>query len=202
MCLLWQNQSFPQKISTPKNRFKVLAVGRFVYMKGFDITIRAFAEFYKKLPSYSQKNCQLQLVGKGEELKKIQQLILDEGIANCTKIIPWVEKNEMDKIYQTSSVFCFGSHEGAGMVVPEALSYGIPVICFDNYGPGELCNNSCAIKIPYSTYKTSIQKFSKALERMYYNKKTHALYSKNAYDYAKENFTWNVKANLFRTAYN
>ena len=26
------------------------------------------------------------------------------------------------------------------MVIPEALSYGLPILCYDNYGPGELAN--------------------------------------------------------------
>ena len=45
-------------------------------------------------------------------------------------------------IFQNGVAFLFPSHEGAGMVVTEALSFGLPVICLDNAGPGELIDSS------------------------------------------------------------
>ena len=39
-------------------------------------------------------------------------------------------------------LFFFPSFEGAGMVVTEALASGLPVVCFDNIGPGEIVGDS------------------------------------------------------------
>jgi glycosyltransferase involved in cell wall biosynthesis len=39
-------------------------------------------------------------------------------------------------------------HDTGGMVVLEALSLGVPVICLDLGGPGVIVNSSCGIVIP------------------------------------------------------
>jgi len=191
------------KMSKPieKENFTVLSVGRFVYMKGFDVTIRAFANFYHSLPDFNKKTVKLKLVGKGEELNLMKTIIEKEKITEAVEIVKWVKKEEMESIYKQASVFCFGSHEGAGMVVPEALSYGLPIVCFDNYGPGELCNDSCSIRIPYGNYCQSINGFSKALSKLYYDKASYQRYALNASTFASDNFNWSRKAKIILGAY-
>lgn len=191
----------PFKAEQNQDVFTVLAVGRFVYMKGFDITIRAFASFYHNLDSDQQSKVKLKLVGKGEELVRMERLIQQENINDAVEIIHWVEKQEMAKIYANSSLFCFGSHEGAGMVIPEALSYGLPIVCFDNYGPGELCDKTCALKIPYGDYNISVDQFSKALQTLYTDKNKYNQFSQAAVKYANANFHWATKAELINKAY-
>ena len=197
------NNTSPKLNATSKNdTFTILSVGRFVYMKGFDVVIRAFGHFYHGLSQSEQKNVKLQLVGKGEELEKMKTLIRDNDIQNAVEIIAWVPKSEMTAIYENASVFCFGSHEGAGMVIPEALSYRLPVICFNNYGPGELCNDECAIRIPYGKYEESILEFSAAIHQLYLHPKEYQSYADNAFEFAKEKFNWSTKANVINSAYN
>ena len=52
------------------------------------------------------------------------------------------------------------------MVVPEAMSYGLPVLCFDNVGPGELVKEA-GIKIKYTHYKNSIDEFACGLQQLF-----------------------------------
>lgn len=73
----------------------------------------------------------------------------------------------MNRLYSEASLFFFPSHEGAGMVVPEALSCGLPVLCFDNAGPGEFITDSCGIKVPYTNYEDSISEFGKAINKVF-----------------------------------
>lgn len=196
------SESFTKKaLKQESETFTVLSVGRFVYMKGFDVVIRAFAKFYAALPKSEQAKVRLRLVGKGEELERMESLVEEEGIGASVEIIHWVDKSEMDEIYKTASVFCFGSHEGAGMVVPEALSYGLPVVCFDNYGPGELCTDKCAIKVPYGTYEQSVLDFATALRTLFHDKKSYKKKANEAMAYAGENFKWSRKVEVIKAAY-
>jgi len=132
------------KIAKPKmesNKFQVLSIGRLVSLKGFDITIHAFAKFYQQLPIKEQKNAQLVLIGKGPARAYLNEIIQKYELPlNAILLKNWMDRIELSTYYTNSQVFLFPSHEGAGMVVPEALSYGIPVVCFDNYGPGEFIN--------------------------------------------------------------
>ena len=192
------NEKVPVMEEVKKEEFTLLSIGRFVYMKGFDVTIRGFAKFYHQLKPAQRDHVKLKLVGKGEELATMQQLIREEGIESVTEIIKWVDKSEMDAIYRSASVFLFGSHEGAGMVVPEALSYGLPVVC---YGPGELCDDSCAIRIPYGKYNQSIVDFSRAIKVLYEDKEMYNSHAENAIKYAAKNFQWSSKADVISKAY-
>lgn len=186
---------------TDQKIFTVLSVGRFVYMKGFDVTIKAFARFYHELAVAEREQVKLVLVGKGEELPRMTALIEIEKLGGIAEVIHWVPKEEMTAVYDRSSVFCFGSHEGAGMVVPEALSFGLPIVCFDNYGPGELCDLSCAIKIKYGSYERAVHDFAAALHTLHQNKALYKNYSDAAQTYAIHNFQWHQKAEIISEAY-
>tara|TARA_B110000285_G_C15140895_1_gene630695 strand:- start:2146 stop:4512 length:2367 start_codon:yes stop_codon:yes gene_type:complete len=181
-----------------QNKFNVLSVGRFHAMKGFDITVLAFAKFYKSLPNSVRSEVKLKLVGGGDRLEDLKNLISEHNITSAVDIIPWVQKSEMDLIYRDASVFLFPSHEGAGMVVPEALSYGLPIICFDNVGPGELLGNA-GIKCPYSSYDESVRFFSQQLNRIYNDPKWAIGIGLCALKRFNEALTWTKKGNAIRS---
>lgn len=183
-----------------KKEFIVLSVGRFHYMKGFDVAIRSFAQFHKTLSSSDQANTKLQLVGKGPEENNIKAIIAELGIEGHVEIINWVDKSEMDAIYRKASVYLFPSHEGAGMVIPEAQSYGIPTITFDNVGPGELAGTN-ALKVSYDNYEFSVQGFSNQLKRLFVNPDFYLKQSNLALQNFKENFTWKAKATVIDKFY-
>ena len=72
----------------------------------------------------------LQIIGKGEEEKKLLDFIQLNGLNNSVEIIP--PSLAVEKIYQKASLFAFTSKfEGFGMVLLEAMSFGIPCISFD-----------------------------------------------------------------------
>jgi glycosyltransferase involved in cell wall biosynthesis len=180
--------------------FKILSVGRFHYMKGFDISIKAFAHFHRTLSKEQQQNTFLTLVGKGIEKTRLITIAQDENILSHIEWIDWVEKEQMKNIYQNSSVFLFPSHEGAGMVVPEALSYGLPIVCFENVGPGELAGNA-SLKVQYGDYQTSILDFSEHLQNLYSNKFQRNVLSEISKEKFRNTFTWAAKGSAIEQAY-
>ncbi|MFT4600284.1 MAG: glycosyltransferase involved in cell wall biosynthesis, partial [Arenicella sp.] len=159
------NQIVINKIQ--KESFNIISVGRFTYMKGFDLIIEAFHQFIMLLSDSEKSLVKMTLVGKGEEKNTIINLIKKLGLEDNIQIVEWVEKSEMKHLYTDASIFAFGSHEGAGMVVPEALSHGLPIVCFDNEGPGELCDNSNAIKIKVQGYEKSANAFANAYFKLF-----------------------------------
>lgn len=185
------------------DKFQIISIGRFVPLKGFDLTIRSYAKCYHRQEKDVQKKMQLTLVGKGPEKNKLKNIAKECNLPNTSiRFIEWIDRKELSNFFAASKVFFFPSHEGAGMVVPEALSYQLPVICFDNYGPGENVDESCAIKIPYSTYTKSVNDFSDALEHLLHNEETRKNMSFNAYQYFLKRFTWQQKAMQIQKIYN
>lgn len=181
--------------------FTVLSAGRFVPLKGFDITIRAFARFFHQLSAKDQATTKLVLVGDGPYKKYLQNLAREMEVQEHVTFIAWLHRSDYKKLYKKADVFLFPSHEGAGMVVAEALSYGLPVVCFKNEGPGEFISESCGIRVPYNRYNTSVTKFADALRFL---KEDIALYntlSTGARKMFNDKFNWNLKGDQLKDVY-
>lgn len=181
--------------------FTVLSSGRFVPLKGFDITIRSFARFYHQLPMSAKPFVRLVLVGDGPYKKYLGQLAEEMEIADRVTFISWLHRSDYKKLYSESDVFLFPSHEGAGMVVAEALSYGLPVICFRNEGPGEFVNKDCGITVPYTRYNASVSRFSEALRLLHDNSRLYYTLSEGARRTFREKFDWNLKGERLKNLY-
>lgn len=182
-------------------RFTVLNIGRFEPIKGTDIALRAFADFYYTLKSEERNKVVFKIIGKGKYKAQLQQLANNLQIDKAIEFIEWMPREDLNKLYKISNVFFFSSHEGAGMVIPEALSYGIPVICFNNCGPGELTDEGCAIKINYTNYKDNITDFSKALKSIYDDPELQQQMATNARNYYLDHLNWTVKATQLNSIY-
>ena len=186
---------------TMKSKFKVLSVGRLVPLKGFDITIRSFHHFLNNLTLQERKNVELVLVGKGTMYPELVKYVKKYDLSNNVKIIDWMKRDHLKKHYDTSSLFFFPSHEGAGMVIPEALSFGVPTLCFDNNGPGLFINDSCGLKIPYSTYEQSIVEFSEMLTILFHDIEFSQVLGDGARKEFENSFLWDAKAERFEAIY-
>lgn len=190
-------KSIPQ---SQERKFQVLSVGRFTPMKGFDITVKAFSKFYHQLPIADRANVKLKLVGKGEDEQMLKDLITNNGLTEVVEMLNWVELKEMPQIYADSNVYMFPSHEGAGMVVPEAMSFGLPVVCFDNVGPGELVGDA-GIKIPYTDYDTSVADHAQAMTELYVDPAKAKMSSSKGLERFDRMFTWETKGQQIRQIY-
>lgn len=113
---------FPDKFSTTENK-EVIAVGRYVYQKGFDILIDSWQHVAKRHPSWK-----LRIYGEGER-EPLQAQIDGLGLTKCC-ILEHAVPNIIDK-YCESSIFVLSSrYEGFGMVIVEAMSCGVPPVSF------------------------------------------------------------------------
>lgn len=149
--------------------FTLISAGRFVPLKGFDLTIQAFASFLHGLTDQEKQRNELWLIGSGPEEHVLRALTKELRIADQVRFVSWMERTELMDRFRKSSAFIFPSHEGAGMVVAEALSFGLPVICLDNEGPGAFVNTECGFAIPRSEYHETVAHLSKAIKQLYIN---------------------------------
>jgi glycosyltransferase involved in cell wall biosynthesis len=105
--------------------------------------IRAFAEFSK-----SNSDATLTMVGKGPDKKQWKLLAEKLGISDKITWIEWVEQEELKRLYKKHDLFLFPSlHDSGGMVVLEAMSQGLPVICLNLGGPDIIVDNNCGFKV-------------------------------------------------------
>ena len=193
--------SLPERTVTPLVDFEILSVGRFVPLKGFDLTIRAFAQFYRGLSAAERGQVQLTLVGKGPERERLRALARELSVEAGIKWIEWIEQKDLWDIYRRAALFCFPSHEGAGMVVPEALAAGLPILCLDNPGPGEFVDATCGRKVPYASYETTVAALAEQLRLLYHDRPLRAQLALGARQRHATTFTWERKGEILRVLY-
>jgi glycosyltransferase involved in cell wall biosynthesis len=188
--------------SKHNEKFLVFSAGRFVPLKGFDITLKAFAKFYHQLNESDKKNVELKIVGKGPFENLMNEIIVDTKIGEAVEIIQWIQQHEMANFYNKSSVFLFPSHEGAGVVVAEALSYALPVLCFNNYGPGVITPPNSTMKIDYKTYDKNVEEFAEKLMQLFQDKKLLQHEKDLALSHFNETLDWDTRSEKLNQIYN
>lgn len=195
-------EDFAFNSRSENKNFNILSVGRFVPLKGFDLTVLSFIRFIYSLPIIERKNCKLTLVGSGPEKEYYKKIIKENNVDTYVDIIEWIDRNDLMKIYEESSVFLFPSHEGAGMVVAEALSFGLPVVCLANEGPGQFINSSCGIGVPVSNYENTVVQLGDALIKLHSDNTLLNQMSIGARKQYEEKFSWNSRGEYLKNIYN
>lgn len=185
----------PRRREISTGKFRVLSIGRFVPLKGFDVAIRAFARFYFRQPRAARRRLELVLIGRGPEKARLEQIARQCGLPDeAIDWVPWLDRQALSEYYNSASAFLFPSHEGAGMVVVEALSYALPVLCFHNYGPGEFTDDSCAFRVPYTSYEEALDAFAHGLERLLHEPHLQRQMSQAAHARYLRHYTYELKA--------
>lgn len=106
---------------------RFIGVGRFAHKhKGFDILLKAFAEYCKR----HNDGWTLELVGEGPEQQMYEKIIKENNIGDRVIISPFT--NNIQEHYAGASVYVLSSRwEGFGLVLIEAMSHGLPIIASD-----------------------------------------------------------------------
>lgn len=116
--------SFTPTQHSPLIEKRVIAVGRYVYQKGFDLLLQAWSKIEKQYPDW-----QLAIYGDGNRTPYEQQM-KDLGIDGTRCHLNGPTAN-IQQEYINSSIFAFSSRfEGFGMVLVEAMACGLPVVSF------------------------------------------------------------------------
>ncbi|MER8220538.1 glycosyltransferase family 4 protein [Streptomyces sp. NPDC094143] len=111
----------------------VVAAGRLVRVKRYDLLIEAFAQVAAAYPDW-----QLRIYGKGEEQPALRALIERLGLWNNVFLMGAATPMEAEWV-KASIGAAASDFEPFGMTIVEAMRCGLPVVSTDcPYGPGEI----------------------------------------------------------------
>ena len=166
----------------------VLYVGRFHHTKCPHLVIETFS---KSLPQL--EDARLVMVGRGPEENNLKILADRLGCSDTIDFIPWCTQTEVFDLMSSSTLFFFPSAEGGGMVVIEAMSYGLPVICLEYGGPGVMVPDDCGYKAPITSKQKIVENLSQAIVDYCNNDEKLERASKAAKIHALNNLSWEGK---------
>lgn len=118
---------------SPLTNKRVIAVGRYVYQKGFDLLLQAWAKMENQ-----HSDWELVVYGMGD--RDPYEQIIDDLRIDRSRCHLYGSTPDIKKEYLNSSLFVFSSRfEGFGMVLIEAMACGLPVVSFDcSCGPKDI----------------------------------------------------------------
>lgn len=109
------------------NSKRLIAVGRLSKEKGFSDLIDIMSLIVKK-----DKNVTLTLVGDGEEYPNINKKIEEHNLSKNVFLTGYLNQKDIEKLMIDSSALLMTSYsESFGLVIVEAMNYGLPVVAFD-----------------------------------------------------------------------
>jgi glycosyltransferase involved in cell wall biosynthesis len=163
----------------PRKMPVVGSMGRFVAKKGFDMFIQSLDMLKAKLVPFSAI-----LAGDGEETEALKALAANRGLDNELSFPGWVD-NKQD-FFEKIDLFCLPSHhEPFGIVLLEAMAYGLPVISTNSEGPSEILTdhiNGILVE------KGSAAAMAEAIENLLADEQKAEVLARNAYEKVKNNY--------------
>jgi glycosyltransferase involved in cell wall biosynthesis len=102
------------------------SLGRFDFVKGYDIVIRAFSALVRSWTGVQQPV--LVVAGEGGERERLERLVAELGVRGSVHLVDW--RDDVAATYRAFQLFTLGSRsEGTSMSLLEAMATGVcPVV--------------------------------------------------------------------------
>lgn len=139
----------------------VVGAGRMIEWKAYHLAVLAWAR--AAVPGY------LALYGAGPSLERVRALAEELGVADRVRLPGAVPRDDVLNALRQARLFVHPSlHDSGGTVIVEALQNGVPVVCWDHAGPGQMVDSSCGAAIPVDDVPAddAIEAMASAIRRL------------------------------------
>ena len=173
------------------DKFSIISVGQPIDRKGFDILVKAYGQ------SGLKDEANLYIVG-GKAQSKVQKIVDEQNLTNV-HFIDLIGSKELSEYYGACDLFVLCTREDIwGLVIEEAMSYGLPVISSDKCVAGLHFNQLDSNVIICES--ENVQAFAEQILKAYQNKDDLKELSKRSFDtvegYTIENSSRDIINNL------
>ena len=194
------NETGTSEVVAPVERnndpIRLIWVGKFMFTKQLGLALKILS----RLRDYPVV---LDVVGSGtpEEEERYHSMATSMGLSERVIWHGQVPREDVDSLMDKADIFLFTSiHEATSTVVMEAVSHGLPVVCFDACGFGPVVNEKMGIKIPVTDPENAVGDFAEAIMEIAGNPKLRSDMSQECYKVSPE-LSWNAKTRKLMDIY-
>jgi glycosyltransferase involved in cell wall biosynthesis len=173
-------------------RVKLLFVGAIQQRKGVIELIRA-------LSKVTYKDIFLYLVGdidqRPEYVEKVKGIIGDHNLIDRVRLCGRISTEELNRLYQEADIFILPSfHEGYGIVVAEAMQFGLPAIVSNITALPELIQEGVNGLL---VTPGDVDEIAKAIDELSWSPEKRRLFANRSFEFAKKINTWEMVEKKF-----
>lgn len=154
-----------KRLTSNLSTFSILWVGKFDFRKRLDVALRAVAR--------SNRDVKLHVYGTGteEQVRNAKEHVRGLEIEDKVKFMGNRPNYEVNEAMRNADLFLFTSvSEDTSTVVLEAVSNGLPVLCFDACGMAAVIDDKVGRRIPLSNPDKSAFDFAEQIRYFYDNR--------------------------------
>jgi len=139
---------------------RVTYVGRLEPYKRIDVLLRALARLAPRFP-----DAELVVIGRGSERERLEDLARELGLAERTRFVGFVSRDERDRLLAGSRVsVCPSAKEGWGLTVIESNAVGTPVVATDAPGLRDSVHDAkTGFLVPYADVEAFADRIGRLL---------------------------------------
>lgn len=183
-----QEEAGRSPLSAASSVFRILFVGRHIERKGLPVLIRAVENLGEAFP------WELEIIGDGDQSPLWRQMAAQSPVADRIHFRGKVSTTELVAAYRRANVFVLpaiidraGDTEGLGVVLVEAITYGVPVIASDAGGIPDVIRDG---ETGYLVTPGDAQALAKALRTAHESEVLNRTLTANAKRHIQEHFNW------------
>ena len=187
----------PLRIKKEENStFNILWVGKFDFRKQLGLALQS-------LVPIKDLDIKLHICGAGNEEQTLsyKSLAKSKGVDHMCVWHGVVNHDKIQHIMAHSDLFFFTSiMEATSTVILEAISSGLPILCFNTCGFGPIVTSEIGRKIELSTPGQSIFEFASQIKELYHHRELLNEMSSHEIEYRKT-LSWGYKAKKMMKIY-
>ncbi len=186
--------SFPLRQSNP---FRLLSIGNLWHVKGFELALKAFAQFHRRFST-----SEYWIFGEGPERRRLEKLARELDLAGRVTFWGAIPRTQLlSKLVECDVLVHPSLHDSGGWVCLEAMAAGRPVICLDLGGPAMQLTQGTGIKVAAILPEQVVRDLTGALSRIATEPALRDRLSLAARRRVAEHFDWDRKGDLLMEIY-
>lgn len=176
-----------------RGRLRLIYVGNCVATRSIPLVLHAMRD---------SENVSLTVVGTGPALEAWRTDAAGLGLADRVRFTGQVSREQLPALYADADALVFPAlRDSGGSSLLEAMSQGLPVICLDWAGPGEMVDATSGIKIRVETPAQVIRDLAEAFTRFRDNPSIGTALAESAHLRTQAHFTWSAKQRILERVY-
>ncbi len=185
--------------SSPRqsHAFRLLSVGQLIHSKGFELALKAFAQFHSQFPASDYW-----IIGDGPERKRLLELVHKLRVADSVHFFGRMPRSlVLEKLLECDVLVHPSLRESGCCVCVEAMAAGRPVICLDLGGPAVQVTNETGIKVRADSPQQVIRDLERAMAQLAEDRVCREHLGRAARERVQEYLSWDKKGESMNRLY-